>query len=316
MTALASMKAVALTLLLSSTHVHALLTPHRHAQAVNKNLKSSTTSLSASPLWNEANSYDPIGLSNCFDGSPDCKTSLSVSPSSSVALFSVASFASLTSLGQPAQAQDLPIDYSTLASSSQVVSAAGPVASALVAYAHYASLLLIVICLMIERLTVSTSMTEDEEKRVSIADTCYLFASIGLFVSGYYRATEFGKGWDFYSHEPLFWVKLALAGVVGATSLFPTIIFTKRSINYLNNKTFGPSMSPALVKRVTTLINAQLLAVLTIPLVATLMARGVWYWNEFPWQAGAAMFFLPWAGLTFKYTKEALSWQEDDLATE
>ena len=36
-----------------------------------------------------------------------------------------------------------------------------------------------------------------------------------------------------------------------------------------------PPLSPALIKRMTSIVNAELLGVLSIPFVATLMARGV-----------------------------------------
>ena len=50
--------------------------------------------------------------------------------------------------------------------------------------------------------------------------------------------------------------------------------------------------------------------VLSIPLAATLMARGVWYAEWLPWQAGAAAVALALGGLGYKYVKEALEWTE------
>jgi putative membrane protein len=34
--------------------------------------------------------------------------------------------------------------------------------------------------------------------------------------------TEYGKGWEFYQHEPVFWVKMFLFAVMGSSSLFVT----------------------------------------------------------------------------------------------
>ena len=68
--------------------------------------------------------------------------------------------------------------------------------------------------------------------------------------------------------------------------------------------------SPALVKRMTSIVNAELLAVASIPLAATLMARGVAYADWLPWQAGAAPVALALGGFGYKYAKEALDWQE------
>ena len=60
------------------------------------------------------------------------------------------------------------------------------------------------------------------------------------------------------------------------------------------------------------IVNAEILALLTIPLTATTMARGVGYAEWLPWQAGAAPALLTLGGLGFKYIKEALDWQEDE----
>jgi len=42
------------------------------------------------------------------------------------------------------------------------------------------------------------------------------------------------------------------------------------------------------------------------------MSRGVGYMDWLPWQAGAAPVALTVLGLSFKYVKEALEWDEDD----
>ena len=104
-------------------------------------------------------------------------------------------------------------------------------------------------------------------------------------------------------------------------------------------------MSPKLAARMTSIINAELLAIGSIPLAATLMARGVGYADWLPWEAGAAPAGLALVGLGYKcarkpflpthtpsithlpvprppllssacahnrYVKEALEWSEDD----
>ena len=61
----------------------------------------------------------------------------------------------------------------------------------------------------------------------------------------------------------------------------------------------------------TSVITAELLAFLSIPLAATLMSRGVGYADWLPWQAPAAVVALALGGLGFKYVKEALEWTDD-----
>lgn len=195
----------------------------------------------------------------------------------------------------------------------QAANAAAPDAlpSAFAAYGHYLSLLLITGAIMTERLTIKPNMSVEEEKLISYADIMTGVAGVGLLASGYYRATQYGKGWDFYSHEPLFWLKMTFLGIFGGLSLFPTITIIKRSVAIQLGKDLDP-MSEKLAKRLTSVLNAEISALLFIPLTATLMSRGVGYIDGFPTQvAGPAFFGVVTAGTVFKYAKDALTWSED-----
>ena len=122
---------------------------------------------------------------------------------------------------------------------------------------------------------------------------------------------DFGKGAEFYSHSPIFWVKMLLAAVMGASSFFPTAQIIKRAVVKSKSESGEREpMSEALAKRMTSVVNAELLALSSIPLTASLMTRGVGYTNDFPWQAGAAPAFLALFGLGYKYINEALTWEE------
>ena len=123
---------------------------------------------------------------------------------------------------------------------------------------------------------------------MAIADAVYGAAGLLLVTTGYLRVTQYGKGWEFYAHEPIFWLKLTLLAVAGAASFFPTIKIIQRSVA---QRQAGPDapiepMSEKLAARMTSIINAELLAFGAIPLCATLMARGVGYADWLPWQVG------------------------------
>jgi uncharacterized membrane protein len=196
-----------------------------------------------------------------------------------------------------------------------VGSVSSAVPSALAAYGHYLGLVLVSMSLAVERLLVKPQMTIENEKLMGYADIVYGLAGTLVLVTGYFRVTEFGKGWDFYAHEPVFWVKMLLFSVMGASSLFPTIKIVQRAIQ-INNAEKGKGempqlMSEKLAKRMTKVINGELLAIASIPLAAALMSRGVGYADGFPWQAGAGVVGLSVVGLGIKYTKEALSFSDN-----
>jgi len=189
-------------------------------------------------------------------------------------------------------------------------SSSDAIPSALAAYSHYLSILVIVASIMTERLTVKPAMTIDEEKLLGVADIMTGVAGTALLISGYYRATAYGKGWDFYSHEPIFWLKMTFLGIFGALSLFPTITIIQRTVKIQQEGSIEP-MSEALAKRMTQILNAELSALALIPLTACFMARGVGYINDFPTQiVGPGVFAVVTGGAVFKYVKDALAWKE------
>lgn len=186
----------------------------------------------------------------------------------------------------------------------------GQLASALAAYGHYLSLFVMVGSVVTERLTVRPNMSDEEEDRLAIADTTYGVASLLLAYTGYLRCTaDWGKGFDYYAHEPVFWLKILFVSIFGAVSFFPTTKIVQRIIAKRSG-TLVP-MSDKLAERMTSLINAELLMLGSIPLTATFMARGVAYSPNFPWPVGAGACILAFGGLGFKYVKEALDWEEE-----
>ena len=182
---------------------------------------------------------------------------------------------------------------------------------AIVAYGHYLGLILTTLCLATERLTIKPGMSDEEEELLVKADAAYGIVGLLVAGTGYLRVTEYGKGWEFYSHEPIFWLKMTLAAVVAASSFFPTTKIIQRAVAKRNDPTSVAPMSEKLASRMTSIVNAEILALLAIPFTATTMARGIGYAEWLPWQAGAAFPALALAGLGYKYVNEAFSWQED-----
>jgi putative membrane protein len=186
-----------------------------------------------------------------------------------------------------------------------------PFPSAIAAYVHYLSIIIMTACVAIERSTVKAGMSQDDQVLLSSVDIAYGISGLTLAISGYYRAVSYGKGFEFYAHEPVFWLKIALVGILGALSFFPTTKIIQRSIMARNDADGQyPEMSEALASRMQSVLNAELTALASIPLSATIMSRGIGYNDSFPWPVEAAGAALLFVGLGYKYVKEALDFED------
>ena len=76
-----------------------------------------------------------------------------------------------------------------------------------------------------------------------------------------------GKPAEFYSTNPVFHVKLGLFLVVFLLSLYPTIFFFK------NRKSEEEVIQ--VPKAIVTLLRLEIILLVPIPILATLMARGI-----------------------------------------
>jgi putative membrane protein len=205
----------------------------------------------------------------------------------------------------------LPVITTPSVALAATAGAADAIPSAVTAYGHYVSLVGLVACIMAERLTIKPNMTPEEEDFLGYADIGIGLWGVLIAYTGYLRATEYEKGFDFYSHEPLFWVKIAAVGVFGASSLFNTVTIITRLVAKQNGN-FVP-MGEKLSTRMKKICNAEIVAVSLIPLTATFMARGVGYSEDIPWQAEAGLDAAIFLGLSFKYVKEALSFEDNPM---
>ena len=221
--------------------------------------------------------------------------SLAVSDASDSKGLALAALPLLTALALPEAAQ----------------AAVNPVASAFAAYGHYLGLVLVVASLTTEKFLVKPELTEDEAQKLVIADSVYGVAGVLVLYTGYLRVTQYGKGWEYYAHEPIFWVKMGLFAVMGSSSLFCTTKIVQMAVKKTNGEENATVLGEKLSARMQKIINGELLAIGSIPLAAALMARGVAYAENLPWQAGAAPVALVSLGLSVKYVKEALTWTDE-----
>lgn len=121
----------------------------------------------------------------------------------------------------------LPIVITPETASAATAFTSTSLTSALAAYVHYVSMLGTIGCITAERLTIKPNMSVANEDFVTRADIGLNIFGALLIYSGYLRAVEYEKGFDFYAHEPIFWLKIALVGVYWASTLFNAITLLK-----------------------------------------------------------------------------------------
>tara|TARA_Y100001968_G_scaffold288697_1_gene291151 strand:- start:13 stop:501 length:489 start_codon:yes stop_codon:yes gene_type:complete len=145
--------------------------------------------------------------------------------------------------------------------------------SAFVAYIHYLSFMLCFGALIYERISLKASPNMQEAISMVVADSIYGIAGIALLISGVYRVIKFGQGSEFYTQNPIFWIKMIVFALVGSLSLYPTVTYVLWAIPL--SKGTLPEVTENLVLRLRLIINIELVGFASIPFLATLMARGV-----------------------------------------
>lgn len=148
-----------------------------------------------------------------------------------------------------------------------------PIRNALVAYVHYLSFMICFGALIFERISLKTNPKKKEAISMVIADVIYGIAGIALLVSGIFRVIKFGQGADFYTQNPIFWIKITIFALVGSLSLYPTVTYILWAIPLSKGKL--PEVTSNLVSRLKLILNIELIGFALIPLLATLMTRGI-----------------------------------------
>ena len=145
--------------------------------------------------------------------------------------------------------------------------------SAFVAYIHYLGIILCFGALMIERSILKINLSKNEIISIIIADVIYGIAGLAILVTGILRVKYYGQGGEFYTGNPIFWIKVSLYILIGLISLYPTTTYILWAIPLSKNKL--PVISENLVKRFKLIIMTELVGFAIIPFFATLMSRGI-----------------------------------------
>ena len=149
----------------------------------------------------------------------------------------------------------------------------GVFSRASIAYIHYLSFMVCFASLVLERKLLKISPNRQEVIAIVITDIVYGVAALSLLLSGILRVLYFGQGSEFYTHNPLFWLKVSVFVFVGALSLYPTVNYIFWAIPL--SKGDLPDVDSVVVERLAKIINFELVGFAVLPFLATLMSRGV-----------------------------------------
>ena len=145
--------------------------------------------------------------------------------------------------------------------------------NAAVAYIHYLSFMLCFAALILERKLIKPDIDRTSAISMVVTDVVYGIAGLTLLISGILRVIYFGQGTEFYTQNPVFWWKVGIFLFVGVLSLYPTITYISWAIPLSKGQL--PEMKSGKVFWIGWLINVEIFGFALIPLLATLMARGV-----------------------------------------
>ncbi len=146
-------------------------------------------------------------------------------------------------------------------------------ANALAAYAHYLSIFVLFALLTLEHRLFSREIAIDTARSLIRLDIAYGVCAGLVLVTGLARVLWFGKGLAYYLGNGLFHAKVGLFILVGLISVVPTWVY----LSWRNDLKAGraPHVSAGQARLVTTVIRLELALLLVIPLLATMMARGI-----------------------------------------
>ncbi|MGC9502247.1 DUF2214 family protein [Baaleninema sp.] len=145
--------------------------------------------------------------------------------------------------------------------------------SAVTAYLHYLGFMLAVGALVVESFTLKERPTLQESQKIVIADVVYGMSALMVLITGVLRVLYFGKGTEYYTSNPVFWIKVGIFLFVGTLSLYPTITFILWAKDWQQGA--APVLTAAKTRLLSSMIKVEIVGFLLIPLFAAMMARGM-----------------------------------------
>ena len=145
------------------------------------------------------------------------------------------------------------------------------------AFVHHMAAFALVAALVLELVAIKDDLSVRNARRLLVADTVYgVSATIALIV-GLLRVFYFEKGASYYFHSAPFIVKLVTFALIALISFYPTREF----LSWRKSLKVGqaPTVAPAKLRAIRSIIHLELAGVTLIIFCAVLMARGIGYFG-------------------------------------
>ena len=146
-------------------------------------------------------------------------------------------------------------------------------ANSIMASLHHIFAFTLTACLVYEFIAYRKGLTVEEARRIQRVDIAFGISAGLLLVVGLLRVFFFEKGVNFYTHNPVFWIKMSLFAIIGLLSIYPTLRFIKW--NSALSAGQAPEIPDDEFKRVRLLLSLELVGLTLILFAAPAMARGI-----------------------------------------
>jgi putative membrane protein len=142
------------------------------------------------------------------------------------------------------------------------------------AWFHYLGIMFLAAALVAEHLLFTPRPDRAVARKLVTVDLIYGASLLVVFVTGIARLFHGGKGVLFYMQNGAYHAKFSLFVLMAVLWLYPAFKF----FGWRRQLKAGqpPVMADAEAKRVLMAIRVQLLILVLLPLLAAMMARGVW----------------------------------------
>ncbi|MEM9017619.1 MAG: DUF2214 family protein [Verrucomicrobiota bacterium] len=141
-------------------------------------------------------------------------------------------------------------------------------ADLLTRYLHFISLIVLIAAVLGQHVLLKPKMTRGEIARLQRFDLVYVIMVLLVLATGFAQWFWVGKPADFYAKNPIFHTKITIFLLVGIASIYPSVFFAK-------GKKGEPDESVDVPKGLVWSVRVELLLLFLMPLLASLMARGV-----------------------------------------